>query len=318
MIKFWIFGVLLIKELLIPHQIETQELDFPLLKEKGIRLSIKRLDQVHPLASGNKFFKLKYNLIEAQRLGESVLLTFGGAYSNHIFAVAAAAKKLGFASIGVIRGEEHQPLNPTLSFAASSGMHLHYINRTDYRRKNDEEIIQSLEKEFGDFYLIPEGGTNELAIQGTKEILNESTYEFSHIATSIGTGGTFAGLLDSIAPHQKLLGFSALKGDFIFDEMTNLFSKFNIKHSWEYQIFNQFHFGGYGKTNRELIDFIRWFYDQFQIPLDQVYTGKMMFGIIELIRKDHFPKGSHLLAIHTGGLQGIAGYNQKYGTSLPL
>jgi 1-aminocyclopropane-1-carboxylate deaminase len=318
LIKFWIFGVLLKKSLLIPNQIETQELDFPLLKERGIRLSIKRLDQIHPLASGNKFFKLKYNLLEAQRLKKPVLLTFGGAYSNHIFAVAAAAKKLGFAAIGVIRGEEHLPLNPTLSFAASCGMQLHYMNRTDYRRKQDEEITQQLERKFGDFYLIPEGGTNQFAIQGTKEILDGSSSRFSHIATSIGTGGTFAGLLGSIAPHQKLLGFSALKGDFIFDEINNLLSKFNVNYSGEYQIMNQFHFGGYGKTNQELIDFIRWFYSQFQIPLDQVYTGKMMFGIMKLIREDYFPKGSHLLAIHTGGLQGIAGYNQKYGTALPL
>ncbi len=306
------------KELLIPNQIETQELDFPLLKEKGIRLSIKRLDQIHPLASGNKFFKLKYNLIEAKRLEKSVLLTFGGAYSNHIFAVAAAAKKLGFSAIGVIRGEEHHPLNPTLSFAQSCGMHLHYMDRVDYRRKNDEEIIQKLEKEFGDFYLIPEGGTNELAIKGTKEILDESSLCFSHIATTIGTGGTFAGLLDSIAPHQKLLGISALKGDFIFNEISNLLLKFNINPTGDYKIFNQFHFGGYGKTSQELIDFIRWFYHQFLIPLEQVYTGKMMFGIWELIREGYFPKGSHLLAIHTGGLQGIAGYNQKFGTALPL
>ncbi|WP_373497330.1 1-aminocyclopropane-1-carboxylate deaminase/D-cysteine desulfhydrase [Aquiflexum sp.] len=304
--------------MLIPNQIETQELDFPLLKEKGIRLSIKRLDQIHPLASGNKFFKLKYNLIEAKRLEKSVLLTFGGAYSNHIFAVAAAAKKLGFSAIGVIRGEEHHPLNPTLSFAQSCGMHLHYMDRVDYRRKNDEEIIQKLEKEFGDFYLIPEGGTNELAIKGTKEILDESSLCFSHIATTIGTGGTFAGLLDSIAPHQKLLGISALKGDFIFNEISNLLLKFNINPTGDYKIFNQFHFGGYGKTSQELIDFIRWFYHQFLIPLEQVYTGKMMFGIWELIREGYFPKGSHLLAIHTGGLQGIAGYNQKFGTALPL
>ncbi|WP_373521404.1 1-aminocyclopropane-1-carboxylate deaminase/D-cysteine desulfhydrase [Aquiflexum sp.] len=307
-----------LRALLIPNQIETQELDFPLLKEKGIRLSIKRLDQVHPLASGNKFFKLKYNLIEAQRLRKSVLLTFGGAYSNHIFAVAAAAKKLGFDAIGVIRGDEHHPLNPTLSFAQSCGMQLHYMNREDYRRKNDVEIINKLEGEFGDFYVIPEGGTNQLAIQGTKEILNKLTSDFSHITTSIGTGGTFAGLMDSIAPHQKLLGFSALKGDFIFDEISKLLSKFNINPSGDYQIFNQFHFGGYGKTNLELIDFIRWFYSQFQIPLDQVYTGKMMFGIMELIREDFFPIGSHLLALHTGGLQGIAGFNQKFGTALPL
>lgn len=314
--KFWIFEVLLPKTLLIPNKIETQELDFPLLKEKGIRLSIKRLDQVHPLASGNKFYKLKYNLIEAKRLRKTVLLTFGGAYSNHIFAVAAAAKKLGFDAIGVIRGEEHTPLNPTLDFAKSCGMRFYYLNREDYRIKSSTAITEKLNEKFGEFYLIPEGGTNELAIKGTKEILDELSFGFSHIATSIGTGGTFAGLLGSLGKEQKLLGFSALKGDFIFGEIESLLSQFGI--SGDYQIFNQFHFGGYGKTNPELIEFIRWFYGQFQIPLDQVYTGKMMFGIWELIRKDFFIPGSHVLALHTGGLQGIAGYNQKFGTSLPL
>jgi 1-aminocyclopropane-1-carboxylate deaminase len=314
--KFWIFGVLLPKTLLIPNKIETQELDFLLLKEKGIRLSIKRLDQVHPLASGNKFYKLKYNLIEAKRLRKKVLLTFGGAYSNHIFAVATAAKKLGFDSIGVIRGEEHAPLNPTLDFAKSCGMRFLYLSREDYRIKSSTAITEKLKEEFGEFYLIPEGGTNELAIKGTKEIMDESSFCFSHITTSIGTGGTFAGILASLLKEQKLLGFSALKGDFIHGEIESLLSKFGV--SGDYQIFNQFHFGGYGKTNQELIEFIRWFYRQFQIPLDQVYTGKMMFGIWELIRKDFFIPGSHILAVHTGGLQGIAGYNQKFGTALPL
>ena len=195
-------------------------------------------------------------------------------------------------------------------------MQFYYLNREDYRRKNDPEIIERLKEKFGDFYLIPEGGTNDLAIKGTKEILDELSFAFSHIATSIGTGGTFAGLMGSLGTHQKLLGFSALKGDFIFREIESLLSQFGI--SGDYQIFNQFHFGGYGKTNPELIEFIRWFYGQFQIPLDQVYTGKMMFGIWELIRKDFLIPGSHVLALHTGGLQGIAGYNQKFGASLPL
>ena len=191
-----------------------------------------------------------------------------------------------------------------------------YLNREDYRRKNDPEIIERLKKEFGDFYLIPEGGTNELAIKGTMEILDESSIGFSHIATSIGTGGTFAGLLESLGPDQKLLGFSALKGNFIHSEIEGLLSNYGI--SGDYQIFTQFHFGGYGKTNQDLLAYIRWFYSQFQIPLDQVYTGKMMFGIWELIRQDFFLPGSHVLVLHTGGLQGIAGYNQKYGTELPL
>lgn len=306
------------KDLLIPNQIETQELFFPLLREKGIQLSIKRLDQVHELASGNKFFKLKYNLKEARNQNNSTILTFGGAYSNHIYAMAAAAQKLGFESIGVIRGEETLPLNPTLAFAESAGMHLHYINRSDYRMKNEVEIIQTLKEKFGDFYLIPEGGTNDLAIQGTREILTDVDLEFTHIATSIGTGGTFGGLAGSIGKKQQLLGFSALKGDFIFKEMEDLLIKYKIKVSGSFQIFNGFHFGGYGKTKPELLSFIRKFYSQFQIPLDQVYTGKMMFGILDLIDQDFFPPDSHILAVHTGGLQGLSGFNQKYGTELPL
>jgi 1-aminocyclopropane-1-carboxylate deaminase len=304
--------------LLNPNEIPTQELFFPLLREKGIRLSIKRLDQVHDLASGNKFFKLKYNLEEAKRQHKSLLLTFGGAFSNHIYALAAASQRLGFESIGIIRGERTLPLNPTLTFAEYTGMHLHYLNRSEYRRKNEEEILQNLKEKFGDFYLIPEGGTNELAIKGTKEILTDADLEYSHIATSIGTGGTFGGLAGSIGKDQQLLGFSALKGDFIFKEMEDLIKKYKINVSGTYQIINGYHFGGYGKTKPELIAFIRQFYIQFQIPLDQVYTGKLMFGILDLIERDFFPNDSHILAIHTGGLQGLAGFNQKYGTELPL
>lgn len=306
------------KDLLIPNQIPTQELFFPLFREKGIRLSIKRLDQVHELASGNKFFKLKYNLEEAKRQHKSTLLTFGGAFSNHIYALAAASQRLGFQSIGVIRGEKTLPLNPTLAFAENTGMQLHYLSRSDYQRKNEDEIIQNLREKFGDFYLIPEGGTNELAIKGTREILTDADLEFTHVATSIGTGGTFAGLADSIGKDQQLLGFSALKGDFIFKEMEDLFKKYKINVSGKYQIMNGFHFGGYGKTKPELISFIRRFYSQFQIPLDPIYTGKLMFGILDLIERDFFPYDSHILAIHTGGLQGVAGFNQKYGTELPL
>lgn len=270
------------------------------------------------MASGNKFFKLKYNLEEAKRQQKPLLLTFGGAFSNHIYALAAATQRLGFKSIGVIRGERTLPLNPTLTFAEFNGMHLHYLNRSDYRKKNEEEIIQDLKEKFGDFYLIPEGGTNELAIKGTKEILTEADLEFTHIATSIGTGGTFGGLAGSIGKEQKLLGFSALKGDFIFKEMEDLIKKYNIHVSGKYEIINRYHFGGYGKTRPELISFIRQFYSQFQIPLDQVYTAKLMFGILDLIEQDFFPLDSHILAMHTGGLQGIAGFNQKYGTELPL
>lgn len=316
--KIWLFAGILRKELLLSNPISIQEINLPLLKEKEISLSVKRLDQVHELVSGNKFYKLKFNLEEAKKKGFSTLLTFGGAFSNHIYATAAAAKKEGFKAIGVIRGEETFPLNPTLSFAKSDGMQLEFISREDFRKKSEGSFIEKLKEKFGDFYLIPEGGTNALAIKGTKEILGKEDAEFTHIGCSIGTGGTFAGLAESIKPHQNLLGFSSLKGDFIHSEINHLLEENHINPLGKYSIFDRYHFGGYGKSGAELLDFIQWFYAQTQIPLDPIYTGKMMFGIIDLIRKDFFEKGSHILAIHSGGLQGIPGFNQRLGTSLPL
>ncbi|PSL03056.1 1-aminocyclopropane-1-carboxylate deaminase/D-cysteine desulfhydrase [Cecembia rubra] len=304
--------------MLIPNSIETEILHHPLWEKKGIELSIKRLDQVHSMASGNKFFKLKYNLIQAQKLGKSTLLTFGGAYSNHIFATAAAAEYVGFKSIGIIRGEETLPLNPTLKAAQSHGMELQYLSRSVYRNKKEEAFIDNLKKQYGDFYLVPEGGTNALAIQGTAEILTEKDSKFSHICTSIGTGGTFSGLAKSIEPDQVLIGFSSLKGDFIHEEIRSLFSQFEIQTKGKIQILDQYHFGGYGKHNEGLLEFIRWFYQEFQIPLDPVYTGKMVYGLLDQIKNNLIPIGSKILVLHTGGIQGIAGFNQRFGLSLPL
>ena len=304
--------------MLLSNPISTQEIHLPILEEKGIRLAVRRLDQVHEQVSGNKFFKLKFNLEEAKKQGISTLLTFGGTFSNHIHATAAAAKKEGFKAIGIIRGEETFPLNPTLSFAISEGMKLEFISREDYRKKTEGFFLDKLKEKFGDFYLIPEGGTNALAIEGTKEILADSDSDFTHIGCSIGTGGTFAGLAQSTQSHQHLIGFSSLKGDFIHEEINNLIRENQINPKSEYRIFDKYHFGGYGKSRPELIEFILWFYSQTQIPLDPIYTGKMMFGIMDLIQKDFFEKGSHILAIHTGGLQGIAGFNQRFGTALPL
>jgi 1-aminocyclopropane-1-carboxylate deaminase len=304
--------------MLIPQEISTQELDYPLWKQKGIQVFIRRLDQVHALASGNKFFKLKYNLEQAQKEGKNTLLTFGGAYSNHIYATAAAAKASGFKSIGIIRGEETLPLNPTLNAALEQGMVLHYISREEYRRKKNLDFLDQLKSSFGDFYLVPEGGTNELAVRGTSEILDKTDSGYTHFATSIGTGGTFAGLAKSIGAQQQLLGFSSLKGEFIHGEIANLLDQFNILPKGRIEIFDTYHFGGYGKANDDLIGFIRWFYSEFGIPLDPVYTSKMMYGLIDLINKDYFLEGSKIMALHTGGLQGIAGFNQRFGLSLPL
>lgn len=271
-----------------------------------IELFIKREDWLHPIISGNKFRKLKYNLKEAKNQNHHTLLTFGGAFSNHIVAVAGAGKEYGFQTIGIIRGEELVSKiedNPSLKLAASLGMQFKFVDRTTYRNKSDEFFIGELNKEFGTFYLLPEGGTNDLAIKGCEEILSEDTWKFDYICVAVGTGGTISGLINASEFHQKIIGFSSLKGDFL----TNDISKFVSKSNW--YINCEYHFGGYGKVSDELITFINQFYLTHQVPLDPVYTGKMMYGVIDLIQKKQFPKGSKILVIHTGGLQGIKGMN---------
>lgn len=303
--------------MLIPNPIINQVLDHPLLEEKEVELSIKRLDLIHDLVPGNKFFKLKYNLEKATKENKNTLLTFGGAFSNHIHAVANAAHSMGLNAIGVIRGEETFPLNPTLSDAKAKGMRLHYISRSQYREKTEEYFIQELHQLFGDFYLIPEGGTNQEAIQGTQEILQKEDEVYSHIALSIGTGGTFLGILQACQIQQKALGFSSLKGNFIQKEIEELSEKYSIRKPKDYQIFTEYHFGGYAKYDQSLIEFIWWFYENFGIVLDPVYTGKMFFGLWQLIKKGYFPKGSKVLAIHTGGIQGNRGFTFQTGIKLP-
>lgn len=304
--------------MLVQQPAPIQHLSHPFLTEKGIQLDVLRLDKVHSEVSGNKFFKLNHNLEEAKKLGKRTILTFGGAFSNHIYATASAARLEGFQTIGIIRGEDADLRNPTLLHAKKMGMHLHLVDRTSYRNKTSPEFLEKLEAQFGDFYLIPEGGTNELAIQGTKEILTSPHHEYSHFCISIGTGGTFAGLAASIHSQQTLLGFSSLKGDFIKKEIENLLSKNRIHPRGKLEIQTEFHFGGYGKYTNELLEFILWFYEEFKIPLDPIYTGKMANGVWNLIQKDHFPPGSKILLIHSGGLQGNAGFAEKTGIELPI
>ncbi len=274
----------------------------------GITLEIKREDLLHPFVSGNKFRKLKYNVVQAKAENHSVLLTFGGAFSNHIAAVAYAGKEQGFETIGVIRGEELRDKiaeNPTLSFAQECGMRFEFVTREAYRHKTDAAFIAQLQAQFGSFYLVPEGGTNDLAVKGCEEILTELDADFDFVCCAVGTGGTISGLINSALSHQKVLGFPALKGDFLQDEIRNFVQNKN----WELQ--TDYHFGGYGKVTTEFIEWINWFYAQTGIPLDPIYTGKMVFGVMDLIQRNYFPPKSKILMIHTGGLQGIAGMNAK-------
>ncbi|HQA74853.1 MAG: pyridoxal-phosphate dependent enzyme [Flavobacterium sp.] len=273
---------------------------------KNKLLSIKREDLLHPYISGNKFRKLKYNIEEVKRLNKNTLLTFGGAYSNHILAVAAVGKEYGFKTIGIIRGEElvnNIENNPTLSKAKEFGMEFDFISRDNYRNKNDENFIATLKLKFGDFYLLPEGGTNLLAIKGCEEIVTSEDDAFDYICCAVGTGGTISGVINCSKHCQKVLGFPALKGDFLQEDIR----KFANKENWE--LINDYHFGGYAKTTNELIDFMNEFYTQYQIPLDPIYTGKMVFGVFDLIKKNYFPENAKILILHTGGLQGINGMN---------
>jgi 1-aminocyclopropane-1-carboxylate deaminase len=273
-----------------------------------ISLTIKREDLIHPFVSGNKFRKLKYNLLQAKAVNKETLLTFGGAFSNHIAAVAYAGKEQGFKTIGIIRGDELLDKiqeNPTLKFAQENGMQFEFVSREEYRLKSEKSFIEKLKDKFGDFYLVPEGGTNELAVKGCEEILTEEDSVFNYVCCAVGTGGTISGLINNALPNQKILGFPALKGDFLNDEI-RIFAN---KDNWN--LISDYHFGGYGKINLELIEFINSFFEETKVPLDPIYTGKMVFGVIDLINKNYFPAHSKILLIHTGGLQGIDGMNIK-------
>jgi len=279
----------------------------PELLASDYSMALLREDLLHPHVSGNKFRKLKFNILQAQKESKTTLVTFGGAYSNHIAATAAAGKEVGLKTIGVIRGEELSEKvnnNPTLLYAQSCGMQLEFVTREVYKKKTSLEFIEKLKNKLGDFYLLPEGGTNELAIKGCTEILGEATSSYDYICVAVGTGGTMAGIMEAALPHQKVIGFSALKGTFQASEI----QKYSKKQDFE--IIDTYCFGGYAKIDSELVRFINEFKQNTGIALDPVYTGKMLYGIFDLMKKNKFKKNSRILAIHTGGLQGIEGMNQ--------
>lgn len=296
----------------INHKTPISKIEDPLIKDSGIKLFIKREDLNHPELSGNKWHKLKYNLITAKENGYETLLTFGGAYSNHIYATAAAGKLFGFKTIGIIRGEEHLPLNPTLSFAISKGMKIQYVNRKFYREKNSFEFIKSLREKFGKFYLVPEGGTNNLAVKGASEIISNIDIDFDYICCACGTGGTLAGLVSGLNGRKKALGFSVLKGGgFLLNDVEKLIYESAGKKYNNWDINLDFHCGGYAKINSELIKFIQRFKKITSIPIEPIYTGKLLFGVYNLILNHYFNNGNAILVIHTGGLQGLIGMKNK-------
>ncbi len=296
-------------------KIETknQQIFLPILEEKKVSLFLKREDIIHPFVSGNKFRKLKYNLQKAVTLQKTTLLTFGGAFSNHIVATAVAGKLAGFQTIGIIRGQELGDNfkktiqgNATLREAHNNGMKFQFVSREQYRQKDAPEFIENIHKKWGDFYLIPEGGTNSLAVKGCEEILIKEDQQFNYICVPVGTGGTISGLIHSAEKHQRVIGFPALKGAFLSEEIRK-----NTGNKGNWSLMEDYHFGGYAKYNVDLVRFINSFKKKTSILLDPIYTSKMIFGILDLIEKGRFKEGTKILAIHTGGIQGIEGFNQK-------
>lgn len=290
------------------NKIITQRLSLECLEKKQISLSVKRLDLTHPQIQGNKWFKLKYHLEEARKQGKKTILTLGGAYSNHLYATAAAGQSYGFQVVMIVRGEQTLPLNPVLQFAKDTNCEIIYWNREKYRRFREENSV--LDKEvYGDFYFIPEGGADALGVKGCADILLE-TDEYEYVLGACGTGTMLVGLVISAKPDSQILGFSALKkGNFLEQEVQNLVEKYDFEENKgkpqkraSFQIITEYDFGGYAKKTAELDNFIADFYAKTQIPLEPIYTGKMLFGVLDLIEKDFFPRNSRLLALHSGGI----------------
>jgi len=277
-----------------PGKITTDEIHTPFLQNKEVELDMLRLDKIHPVISGNKWFKLKYHLDNYNAANHKGILTFGGAWSNHIVATACTCYLQKINCIGIIRGEKPAHLSATLNEAAKYGMNLRYFSRDIFRQRNNKETIENITKEFPGYYIIPEGGAGAEGEKGAGEILQHTNgKKYTHIACAVGTGTMFKGLLKAALPDQQITGIVVLKG-------------WKEKNETAGNLFYNYHFGGYAKYNTTLIDFMNEFYRQTHIPTDIVYTGKLVFAIMDLIKNDHFAPGSKILMIHSGGLQGNA------------
>lgn len=269
---------------------------------KHLRVFMLRLDEIHPVISGNKIFKLYYFLEEALKSTYKKVITFGGAFSNHLAATAFACKEMNLKSTGIVRAERPEALSHTLLFCLDQGMHLEFISRTDFKKINDEAFLRDVKDKYGEHVIIPEGGFSVVGKEGAALIAQTfDNSKFTHICLAVGTATTFAGIIDGIKDHCEVIGFSVLKNmsDFSWRLQT-----LNANPLKKYNFMDGYHFGGYAKKTDELISFMNQFYLQNKIPLGFVYTAKMMFGVNDLVKKNYFPRGSRILCIHTGGLQG--------------
>lgn len=300
--------------MVIDPDIRIDYISNAMLQAKDIRLGMLRLDMIHPVISGNKWFKLKENIKYATAHHYTSLLTFGGAWSNHLVATAAAAKAAGIAAIGIVRGLHGETAgSATLAQCEALGMRLHYVSREDYKRKEETGYLDSLKQQFDNPFIVPEGGNNALGIQGTKDIVSYIPEDVTLVSLAIGTGTTFCGIRQALAPHIQLSGFPVMKGgDYLYDEIAAHTGQDN---NWT--LHSEYHWGGFARHQPELLDFMNAFYADYNIPLDFVYTAKMMYGLLDRIAKNEIPDGSHILSIHTGGLQGNGSIKNKLHFSEP-
>lgn len=283
------------------------EIKHPSFEAADVKVLVKREDLNNQNVSGNKWWKLKYNIEEAQLRGCNTLLTFGGAYSNHIYATAAAAFDVGLQSIGIIRGDELQAdSNPTLSFAGKCGMRFEFIDRSAYRNKSQDAFLRFYQEKYPSAFIIPEGGTNDFAVRGVREFANDhlSSASFDHLFLAVGTGGTIAGLINGLEENKKIVGVAVMKGgSFLINDVTKLLDA-KVKANRNWKILTDFHFGGYGKITSELIEVVKDFEVNYGLPLDPIYTGKAMAALMSEVQQGSFERGSTILFLHTGGLQG--------------
>ena len=289
-----------------------EPLQCALLRQSAVSVNVLRLDKCHPLLTGNKWYKLKYNLLEFQQQPDLPIISFGGAYSNHLHALAAAGKLLGMRTIGVVRGEMPEPLNPVLAFAKEQGMSLWPISRSDYRRKQDADFLDDLRSRFGDFHLLPEGGSNSLAIKGCEEIASLLSWQNADskrlVALCCGTGTTMAGLISGLSKLEsesipEVLGISVLKGDgYLQSEILRQLQVCGCVAPTDWRVDDAHHCGGYARSNPELLSFLSEFAEFSDLPLEPVYTGKLFYALFDLIEKGLIPAGTEVLAIHSGGI----------------
>lgn len=279
---------------------------------------IKRDDLIDPVVSGNKWRKLKFNVAKAQQQKSKGILTFGGAFSNHLIATAKACQLHGLKSVGTVRGEElTKDSNNTLKMCAEFGMNLQFVSRSDYKKRNENDYIYQLRDQFSQYYIVPEGGANYYGAIGCQEILQETPNDYDRVFLAGGTGTTAVGLISSVPEKTKVHLVSALKGEFLGEEVLKGLQKLSFNEAQSVSSYKQlilntnYHFGGYGKVNQELIGFINEFYQQTNIPLDPIYTGKAMFAMIQDYHDGHICDNEKCLFIHTGGIQGVKKWSDQ-------